>query len=47
MLGDYQVASERHVPADDWQGVKSSSDTDLVVFSLCSVSLADAVGQKD
>jgi hypothetical protein len=35
------------VPADGRQGAKSSSDTDLVVFSLCSMSLADAGGQKD
>jgi hypothetical protein len=35
MLGDYQVASERHVPTDDWQGVKFSYDTDLVVFMRC------------
>jgi hypothetical protein len=47
LLGDYQVTSEGQLPADDWQVVKSSCETDLVVFSLWSVSLEDGGGQKD
>ncbi len=46
-MGDYQVASEGHVSADDWRDVKSTRDTDLLVISLCSASLADTGSQKD
>jgi hypothetical protein len=41
------VTSEGQLPADDWQVVKSSCETDLMVYSLWSVSLEDGGGQKD